>query len=671
MMDWRICCVLFLSAFIFVVNCQDDQMPPKMISTFNSEYYFPMLSILTDATIECNAKNGKIEYEWKKDGAVVLNSKYVSVDKDTGTLKFNQMQAADYGTYQCFAKNDFGTSLSKPFKVKVSAMGAFPSKEPQEIQCKEFEHCKIPCRDKPECSPDSECRVEWKIGEGTKTNVELSKRVGVDGDGDLHFIWTKASDWTGLNYKCGVWQEQLKMLVVGSLTTLRIITASRVPSLDPILVFKSGGKAQYRGEGVLKCMFSGYAAPDIEWVSPDNVVIKNSVKYLISDYERTLTIKDAMPNDEGLYSCRGKGTNKMDTQRVFLNVTSAPMLDSDSKNPQMNDLYVSVGKNATFYCEAISLPGESAPTAPRWMKNGVALQIDGIKYILSPDQQMLIVTNVQKGSDSGAFQCMSENSEGVLFKEALLKVIDPITIIQRPKGSYKIMPGDKISLGVLATSEPSLSLRYKWTFINLQGEEQVVKDNDIWKISRPTLNNLTVDVSQVSDPSVVLSVSGEYVVDVFHNYDSERIKVTVETEIITTVAPMAPIVQKANMNFIIYIAVGVVFLIIVLIVVFCIVRRNQGGVYSVDKKEVEAGHDPEKELLESGFQDLSRADDDRSPNYPVYDYEDEKHIIDDDDDSLGEYDVDQELNKFNEDGSFIGLYADKKNKKPPKSESDV
>ncbi|XP_062569429.1 neurofascin-like [Saccostrea cucullata] len=513
-----------------------DHLPPKMVSTFKSEYYFPMLYILTDAWIDCNAKNGKIEYEWKKDGAVVQNSKYVSVDKDTGTLRFNQMRAIVYGTYQCFAKNDFGTSLSKPFKVKESSIGAFPSKEPQEIQCKEFEHCKIPCRDKPECSPDSECKVQWFIGEGTKGKVDLSKRVGVDGNGDLHFLRTKANDWpwVGLNYKCGVWHEQLKMLLVGSQTTLKIITASRVPTLSPNLIYKSGGNAHYRGEGVLKCMFSGYAAPDIEWVSPDNVVIKNSDKYVITDYERTLIIKDAMQNDEGLYTCTGNNTHKINPQGVFLNVTSAPMLDSESKNPQMNDLYVSVGKNATFYCEAISLPGESAPTAPRWMKNGVALQIDGGKYIVSSNQQMLIVTNVQKALDSGAFQCMSENSEGVLLKDALLKVIDPITIIQRPQGSYKIMPGDKISLGVLSTSEPSLSLRYNWTFISLQGEEQVVKDNDIWKISRPTLNNLTIDVSQVSDPSVVLGVSGEYVVDVFHNYDSERIKVTVETEIITT-----------------------------------------------------------------------------------------------------------------------------------------
>lgn len=62
-------------------------------------------------------------------------------------------------------------------------MGSFPSSDIKDYPCKEFEHCKIPCRDKPKCVPNTECRVEWKIGEGTKTNVEMTNRVGVDGDG--------------------------------------------------------------------------------------------------------------------------------------------------------------------------------------------------------------------------------------------------------------------------------------------------------------------------------------------------------------------------------------------------------------------------------------------------------------------------------------------------------
>lgn len=50
------------------------------------------------------------------------NSQYVSVSKEEGTLKLFLLQSTDYGTYQCFASNDFGTSLSKPFKLKESSM---------------------------------------------------------------------------------------------------------------------------------------------------------------------------------------------------------------------------------------------------------------------------------------------------------------------------------------------------------------------------------------------------------------------------------------------------------------------------------------------------------------------------------------------------------------------
>lgn len=44
------------------------------------------------------------------------------------------------------------------------------------------------------------------------------------------------------------------------------------------------------------------------------------------------------------------------------------------------------------------------------------------KYILSENSKVLTLTSVQK-SDTGVYQCMSENSEGMLLKEAILKVI--------------------------------------------------------------------------------------------------------------------------------------------------------------------------------------------------------------------------------------------------------
>ena len=39
----------------------DDQMPPKMASTFNNEYYYPRDTMLTDSTINCKAKNRQIK----------------------------------------------------------------------------------------------------------------------------------------------------------------------------------------------------------------------------------------------------------------------------------------------------------------------------------------------------------------------------------------------------------------------------------------------------------------------------------------------------------------------------------------------------------------------------------------------------------------------------------
>lgn len=39
-----------------------SQMPPNMTSIFNDEYSFPRDSILTDASFNCTAENGRVQY---------------------------------------------------------------------------------------------------------------------------------------------------------------------------------------------------------------------------------------------------------------------------------------------------------------------------------------------------------------------------------------------------------------------------------------------------------------------------------------------------------------------------------------------------------------------------------------------------------------------------------
>lgn len=45
-----------------------------------------------------------------------------------------------------------------------------------------------------------------------------------------------------------------------------------------------------------------------------------------------------------------------------------------------------------------------------------------VKYLLRENNQVLTLSNVQWSSDTGVYQCMSKNSEGVLLKEAILNI---------------------------------------------------------------------------------------------------------------------------------------------------------------------------------------------------------------------------------------------------------
>ena len=121
-----------------------------------------------------------------------------------------------------------------------------------------------------------------------------------------------------------------------------------------------------------------------------------------------------------------------------------------------------------------------------------------------------------------------------MYEEVLnLNFVGPITIRERPLSSYKILPGDVLNLAVIADSDPSLTLQYKWMFTDLQGNQKEIHSNEFWKISWPK-NNLTIDVRQVSDPGVVFSLTGDYSVKIFHNHDQKIISITVETDIVTT-----------------------------------------------------------------------------------------------------------------------------------------
>lgn len=64
----------------------------------------------TDVTFDCKATGiPQPEVTWMKDGQVVTNGDYFQIQSQ-GSLQILGVLPTDQGMYQCFAKNDVGSS---------------------------------------------------------------------------------------------------------------------------------------------------------------------------------------------------------------------------------------------------------------------------------------------------------------------------------------------------------------------------------------------------------------------------------------------------------------------------------------------------------------------------------------------------------------------------------
>lgn len=302
------------------------------------------------------------------------------------------------------------------------------------------------------------------------------------------------------------------------------------------------------------------------------------------------------------------------------------------------------------------------------------------RFTLSGDRSKLILNNVNLG-DNMCLQCVVENDYGTLFGDGCLTVIDKTELSLKPNSSYIMKPADVLNIGVDATTDPLMQeqLKYNWYWITDHEpyyEELPPKDKyyrGVFSLSQKG-KNLTIvmpDIVKTSKDSYIRyrNISNRrYILKVGHEFENVTYNFTIQG-IEVTPPVEKPTVQSAGGDlWWLAIIIGVIFLIVIVVVIFCLCYRNRGGVYLLDKKEQKAGHDPEQELKDSGFHDVRRVGDDE--------YDDEKPRADEvsltesvkpydsDEDITEEYGGDFDVDKFNEDGSFIGMYVDKK--KQPK-----
>lgn len=666
--------LLLLGSSLFLCQIYGVTLPPSITTTFQPEYYLANHGTV-EFKVDCTATgSGSITYKWKVNGAQINDyilrrvfpngTLFISVSNDT---------FQPYGEYQCFAENSGGTALSNKFALIEPKLSSFPTKPTSTQTATEFQYKSIKCEDRPTCRPAASCSTEWKIGEGTENTIDVTgERIALDSDGTLHFLYVLDSDQQVRSYYgCGVWNKVVSLLAKGSLTELYVTSVANPSLVDAEIKYYNAPIGVVGKSVELQCIASGYPIPSIRWYKKDDVEITGGDKYELKNFNRILKINALTADDEQGYKCSAVQTyinsnnvaNKK-TTTLNLNVTGPPQATKD----QMSNVVDPEGNDIKFSCVTTSLPNENEPSTPIWYYNGARITTAEIgpeqRYQTESDGKVLVIKNIRK-SNSGSFQCQTSNSEGVFMRAATLVVIDPIVVSTEPPNSFELLPEEVKYIGIEATTDAPYTLKYSWTFINTDGDvfynNNSVNTFPSQLVLSSDRKNLTLDGSNL-EGSNIYTIVGTYKVQVHHEEDGKMFETTVTTDDTITPGPVVVTSAGGFNPIIIAIILGVIVLFIVIFLIVCLLYRNRGGTYPLDKKELAAGHDPEKELANSGFHDLSRADgfDDEKPTNDRMSLNDSEKDYDSDDDLDQEYGMDFDTSKFNEDGSFIGQYADSK-----------
>ncbi|XP_041361601.1 contactin-5-like [Gigantopelta aegis] len=623
--------------------------------------------VIGKVEIYCKALgNPKPTYVWLRDGQEIeKDGQFIRYDPVTGTVTIPNFTSREEGAFTCLAMNTINQevikSISPEIKLVMQKINKWGDKTPSApILRHPGDYAALSCDNAPISTPPG--TFKW-YRDDRGSEIHTDDRLFIDAEGTLHFAFVRLDDDLGDKpYKCALYNHPLDRIYLGGPKILKVTELTPggiIPQSKPVIVYQtSGALGKIRSTIELECTFSGYPVPigsNIKWYDNSKKEIQENNKFKWEDptRRRILKITDLQESDEGTYSCTGRNMLGKASTQIFLNVTSGPIWVR-----RMVSVTRPEGQDVEFPCLTRPAMGERELDTPVWYKNGQQIPIQNSdKFQFSDLNRVLTVKNINKKTDIMCLQCLVKNEIGRAFGDGCLNVVLPITINERPPEKQEILKGDVVQLTVRASTEEGVDLQYQWFFNNTK--------YDINPPDHVTYDPLTLEAfinTSVLTDEQYRKINGTYIREVF--YDFDRINVT--TEVILKELPVIGPVATAQQDLWWIALIIALIILIVVIIIICIVcyRKKQEGVYPLDKKERASDLDPEKDLADSGFHDLSRADpDDDYPSKPKINpdsLDDDQFSDNEDDASLMEYGGDIDPGKFNEDGSFIGQYAPRK-----------
>ncbi|XP_014784457.1 neuroglian [Octopus bimaculoides] len=651
--------VLLATNFIFLLTVHhvsaqwDVRESPVIKDTFPDKTFYVNQKLTTFWQINypCEVSKGKPEprifWEWFLDGTYQGKIDSKTGDRVLNGTRLSLKNINQNERYRCVAENKYGTALSKKIHIIQSRTAEFDieQKIAYTIAKTAGENLVMKCRLIKQGQPIGS--FHWQTN--GKRIIE-NKRVYTNEEGSLIFTYVQLSDLN--SYTCYNYNPNQVTTKAGGWTNLTVnpLLSNALPNEAPLKKLystNSGSIAMFGTKFIIQCMYGGIPIPEIMWESP--VAVPRNEPY------HTLVINNVTEAHNGCYKCIATSVRTAETE-ICIDVRGPPIWVIEPPN----EITVTEKSDVVFHCKARSLKGGKELNPPEWMRNGkpLSLRPGGMinRLSLSLDGSSLTFSDVRKSTDICNFQCTYKNDYGEIFADISFNVILKTEILMAPENQV-ISRGDVAVFPIDFRVDP------------------LVKDKTklIWKLNGNMIETFAIEDVRILQNWTLIVNTSEMDEDRFKmflgNYSitiNNSIEVVIKYAILKqNPATGGTTMQSAGLDakWIALIVALVLFFIIFILLLCILFNRQSGDNYSVDKKERKAGHNPEKELADSGFHDLPRTDDDPGLKKPDnLSISSTGKSIASDTDSMGEYSDNDAGSRFNEDGSFIGAYQSHESK---------
>uniref|UniRef100_A0A8C6IW82 Myosin light chain kinase, smooth muscle n=1 Tax=Melopsittacus undulatus TaxID=13146 RepID=A0A8C6IW82_MELUD len=326
---------------------------------------------------------------------------------------------------------------------------------PQSLEASEGQEIKFKSRVSGKPKPV----VEWfKEGETIKAgqNVQIYEEDGI------HCLWLKkACLGDSGSYSCTAFSPKGQT----STSWLLTVRSPKVQEFAPCFSSVLKGCTVSEGQDfVLQCCVGGVPVPQITWLLNDQ-----PIQYAHSTFEdgvAKLTVQDALPEDDGIYtclaenntgqaSCSAQVTVKESSQAVKLNKTFAPIFHKG-----LTDLKVMDGSQVIMTVEVSANP----PPEIIWLHNGKEIQeTEDFHFEKKGNEYSLYIQEVFP-EDTGKYTCEAWNELGETQTQATLTVQEPQDGIQpwfisKPR-SVTAAPGQNVLISCAIAGDPFPTVRW-------------------------------------------------------------------------------------------------------------------------------------------------------------------------------------------------------------------